>query len=123
MPTFVAKTKKELYPEYDATPQPEREPLPHVADGTAVNHYYYRGKVDTVDDVSAPGFFNFMRDTFRSGRQKAVVHWVTCDLGDVTEGLIRIDLHLVDAPSAFSGPVVMACGPVKRFKPTAKANN
>ena len=115
MPQFEAKTKEDPYP-----PKPEREPLSHVADGTAFNHYYYRDKAYTVDDVSAPGFFNFMRDTFRSGAQKSVVHMVTCQLGEVAEGLIEVDLHVVDAPSASTGPVTMAAGPVKRYKTTTK---
>ena len=115
MPNFQAKTKEDPYP-----PKPEREPLPHVSDGTAFNHYYYRDKAHTVDDVSAPGFFNFMRDTFRSGAQKSVVHMVTCQLGEVAEGLIEVDLHVVDAPSASTGPVTMAVGPVNRYKPITK---
>ena len=114
MPNFQAKTKESHHQ------QPEREPLPHVSDGTALNHYYYRDKAYTVDDVSAPGFFNFMRDTFRSGAQKSVVHMVTCQLGEVAEGLIEVDLHVVDAPSASTGPVTMAVGPVKRYKPITK---
>jgi len=123
--TTIAKTKKELYTEYDETPPPppEREPLPKVSDGTAVNCYYYRDRAASVDDVSAPGYFNFMRDCFRSGANKGVVHKVTCDLGEITEGLITVDLHVVAAPSAHSGHVVMAVGPVIRYKPVAKAKN
>lgn len=120
MTSFTAKTKEELYPEYDATPQPEREPLCKMADGTAVNHYYFRDRAASVNDVSAPGFFNFMRDCFRSGGGKGVVHMVTCQLGEVAEGLTEVDLHLVVAPGNFSGPVVMAVGPVKHYKPTVK---
>ena len=121
MRNFQAKTKEELHDNQPPNlPQPECEPLCKMADGTDMNHYYFRGKAVTVDEVSAPGFFNFMRENFRSGRQKSVVHMVTCQLGEVTEGLIEVDLHLVDAPSAFSGPVVMAVGPVKHYKPQLK---
>lgn len=117
--TFTAKTKEDL----PDTPPPEREPLPHISDGTAVNHYYFRDKTLTVDDVSAPGFFNFMRDCFRSGAAKSVVHKITCDLGEVAEGLTEVGLHVVVAPSAHSGHVVMAVGTVICYKPQLKAKN
>lgn len=108
------------------TVQPEREPLCKVSDNTDCNHYYYRDEFATVEDVSKPGFFNFMRDTFRSGAKRRntprVVHMIMCDLGEVTEGLTRIDLHVVEAPSAFDGPVTMAVGTATRFKPTAKTD-
>lgn len=118
MPNFQAKTKEDL----PAPPAPEREPLCKMADGTVVNHYYFRDKTLTVDDVSAPGFFNFMRDCFRSGGGKGVVHMVTCHLGEVTEGLTEVDLHLVAAPGSYTGTVLMAVGPVKRYKPQLKEN-
>lgn len=122
MPNFQAKSKKELYPEYDETPPPPPEPLCKMADGTAVNHYYFRDKTLTVDDVSAPGFFNFMRETFRSGGGKGVIHMVTCQLGEVAEGLTEVDLHVVSAPGSYNGKVVMAAGPVKHYKPRLKEN-
>jgi hypothetical protein len=117
---FVAKEKGELYPVQPPKTSPIREPLPKVADGTAVNHYYFRDKAATVAEVSAPGFFDFMRDTFRSGGQKGVVHMITAHLGEVAEGLTEVTLHLVDAPTQFSGPVVMAVADTKRYKPATK---
>ena len=120
MPNFEAKDKQEfqkLYPEYDAGPAPDREPLCKMADGTACNHYYMHSKFDTVEMVSMPGYFDFMRDTFRSGKQKGVVHLVSCFLGVIEEGLTQVELQLLDAPSASSGPVVMAVGRVTRFEP------
>ena len=126
MPNFEAVSKQDLaakadpqhlYPKYDATPEQHREPLDKFSDGTALNHFYFRSKTDTVAEVSAPGFFDFMRDTFRSGRQQSVVHFITCLLGEIADGLTQVELHLVDAPSQFSGPVVMAAGDVKKFKP------
>lgn len=49
-----------------------------------------------------------MKETFRSGKQKSVVHLVSCYLGEVETGLVKIDLHLVDAPSSYDGHVIMA---------------
>lgn len=116
MPDFQAKEKDDQhYP-----PQPEREPLDKVSDGTAVNHYYLRDRLATVEDVSAPGFFDFMRDTFRSGSSKGVIHMVTAHLGEVADGLIEVDLHCVEAPTPSGGPVVMAVADVKKFRPTVK---
>ena len=123
MPNFEAKEKQEfqkLYPEYNAGPEPDREPLCKMADGTACNHYYMHSKFDTVEMVTAPGYFNFMRDTFRSGRQKGVVHLVSCYLGKIEDGLKEVQLQLLDAPSPSGGPVVMAVGNIQRFEP-AKA--
>ena len=76
MPTFVVEEKDR--------PAPARleEPLPHLSDGTAVNQYYFRSKTDTVRDVCKPGRFNFMRDSFRSGAHKGVVHLVKAMLGN-----------------------------------------
>ena len=54
MPTFVAK---ETSPPARVRPE---EPLPHIADGTAINIYYHRSKTDTVREVCRPGRFNFM---------------------------------------------------------------
>ncbi len=120
MPNFEAKEKAEfqkLYPEYNAAPQVEREPLSKMADGTACNHYYMHSKLDTVEMVSMPGYFDFMRDTFRSGKQKGVVHLVSCYLGEIGDGLTQVELQLLDAPSPSGGPVIMAVGPVTRFAP------
>jgi hypothetical protein len=61
-----------------------------------------------------------MRDTFRSGGQKGVVHMITAHLGEVAEGLTELTLHLVDAPTQFGGPVVMAVADTRRFKPATK---
>ena len=108
MATFTAKTKEELYPTYDATPERIIEPLPKLHDGTSVNVYFYRSKTDTPEDVLRPGFFNHMKQTFRSGRQKSVLHLVSCFLGEVETGLVQIDLHVVDAPSSYDGHVIMA---------------
>jgi hypothetical protein len=111
MPNFQTVTKE------NHTPQPMREPLCQMHDGTSVNVYYLRSKTDTVEDVSSPGFFDFMRDNFRSGDWRGVIHMVRCHLGEVKDGLTEVDLHVVDAPSPSGGPVVMALGPVKKFKP------
>ena len=94
-----------------------REPLCKVSDGTAINHYYLKDKIATVEDVCAAGFFNFMREPFLSGSSKSVVHFVTAHLGSVAEGLTTVDLHLVDAPRSLLEPVIMAAGPVQRFTP------
>ncbi len=123
MATFTAKTKPEmaakherepLYPTYDATPEKIREPLSKFGDNTAVNHYFFQSATASVEDVCSPGSFNWMRDSFRRGRSKNVIHLVSCYLGNIPEGLTQVDLSLVDAPSASSGPVTMA--PVKRFE-------
>jgi hypothetical protein len=125
MATFTAREKQPLYPVEDLTPEKITEPLCKFSDGTSINHFYHRSKTDTVEMVTAPGFFNFMRDSFRSGRQKSVVHLVSCFLGEVEEGLTQIDLCLVDAPSSFDGNVIMArvtrFEPVKAVKPKAAA--
>ena len=123
MPNFEAKTKPEmaakherepLYPTYDATPEKIREPLSKFGDNTAVNHYFYQSATASVEDVCSPGYFDWMRDSFRSGRSKSVIHLVSCYLGTISEGLVVVDLSLIDAPSPSGGPVIMA--PVKRFE-------
>ena len=120
MPTFTSRTKSQMQNYDEPAPAPVREPLCKVSDGTAVNNFYMKSKTDTVEDVIGPGYFNFMRDTFLSGASRSVVHFVTCHLGDVAEGLTAIDLHLVNAPRSLSEPVIMAAGPVQRFTlPTA----
>ena len=68
MPTFVAK---ETSPPARVRPE---EPLPHIADGTAINIYYHRSKTDSVRDVCRPGRFNFMRDTFPGGAHPIPPH-------------------------------------------------
>jgi hypothetical protein len=116
MVNFTAKEKGEPKPG-GVTPERAREPLDKFSDGTAVNHYYFRSKTDTVATVTAPGFFNFMRETFSSGIKKGIVHFVTCHLGEVSDGLTQVDLHVVDVPTQFSGPVLMAAGSVNHFEP------
>ena len=96
MPNFEAKEKQEfqkLYPEYAAGPAPDREPLSKMADGTACNAYFMHSKFDTVEMVSMPGYFDFMRDTFRSGKQKGVCHFVTAYLGEIGDGLTQVELQ------------------------------
>jgi len=112
MPNFQAKLKNEI----NLPEQPPREPLPKLADGTDVNVYYFRDKTATVTDVTAPGFFNFMRDTFRSGARMGVVHMVKCLLGEVADGLVEIDLHVTASPDTYSGPVLMAASEPKKYK-------
>ena len=91
-----------------------------MSDNTAVNHYYHRSKTDTLEDVLRPGFFNFMKENFRSGKQKAVVHLVSCYLGEIEDGLTIIDLNLVDAPAGQNQDVLMA--QTKRFDAYKKAS-
>ena len=95
-----------------AAPVRELEPLCKWADGTAVNVYYHRDKVATVLDVCKPGFFNFMRDTFRSGAGQGVVHYVICVLGDAAAGFKEVRLILDKAPLPSGGDVTMQKGPV-----------
>ena len=60
MPNFEAKESQEfqrLYPEYDAGPKPEREPLCKMADGTACNHYYMHSKLDTIHPPKSAKFY------------------------------------------------------------------
>ena len=111
MPDFVATERD------NAPPPPPREPLDKWSDGTAVNHYYMRSKTDDVIDVCKPGYFNFMKETFRSGGHKGVVHYVTCLLGQIEDGLTEVRLHLIDAPGGFSGDVIMAKGESRKFTP------
>ena len=125
MSNFQAKEAREfknLYgPEYNAGPPPEREPLGKVSDGTCCNIYFLHDKFATVEMITAPGFFDFMRDTFRSGKKKGVVHLVTAYLGLIEDGLTQVDLQLLDAPSLSGGPVIMAAGNIQRFE-SAKAD-
>ena len=102
MATFTAKTKDEIDPLYPVTPPTQKilEPLPKMADGTSMNHYYHRSTTDTVEDVLRPGRFDHMKDTFRSGAQKSVVHLVTCLLGEIETGLTRMDIHLWSPPGS-----------------------
>ena len=109
MPNFAVKEKP------TAIVAPIREPLSKVSDGTALNHYYHRSKTDSVEDVTAPGYFNWMRDTFRSGFKKGVIHYVSVHLGEIADGLTQVDLHVVDVPATFSQPVIMAVGNVTHF--------
>ena len=111
MPNFAVKEKD------SPTPTRLEEPLPHLSDGTAVNCYYHRSKTDTVRDVCRPGRFDFMRESFRSGAHKGVIHMVKCMLGNAEDGLTEIDLHLVEAPGSYSGPVIMAKGAVRKYSP------
>ena len=116
-----AKEFKNLYgPEYNAAPEREREPLGKISDGTCCNAYFLHDRFATVEEVCAPGFFDFMRDTFRSGKQKGVCHFVTAYLGEISDGLTQVELQVLDAPSPSGGPVIMAVGNVQRFEP-AKA--
>ena len=120
-PTFSAKTKHEMDPLYPVIEPAGKiiEPLPKFSDGTACNVYYHRSTTDTVEDVLRPGWFNHMKETFRSGKQRSVLHLVSCYLGEIETGLVQIDLYLADAPSSFDGNVIMK--PVTRFEP-AKAD-
>ena len=111
MPNFIARES-----DTPAKPAPQ-EPLPHISDGTSINQYYHRSRTDTVRDVCRPGHFDFMRDTFRSGAKMGVVHMVKCMLGEVVDGLTEVDLHLVEAPSPYSGPVLMAKGAARKYTP------
>ena len=88
MPNFAVKEKPA------AIVAPIREPLSKVSDGTALNHYYHRSKTDSLEDVTAPGYFNWMRDTFRSGFKKGVIHYVSVHLGEIayrTRGRLDFD--------------------------------
>ena len=112
---FQAKEKQDLYPGYNATPEKIREPLSKFGDNTSVNHYFFQSATASVEDVCSPGYFDWMRDSFRSGRSKSVIHLVSCYLGTISEGLTVVDLSLIDAPSPSGGNVIMA--PVTRFEP------
>ena len=82
MTQFEAKTAAELRGEpAEAPKQPQLDPLCKWADGTAVNVFYHRDPRATVQNVLKPGYFDFMRDTFISGRDKSVIHYVICVLG------------------------------------------
>jgi hypothetical protein len=98
-------------------PEHPREPLCKVSDGTSANHYYFRDKFASVADVSAPGYFDFMRDSFTSGSNKGVIHMILCHLGEIADGLTAVDLHVVDAPRSIREPVIMAVGAVQKFAP------
>jgi hypothetical protein len=116
-----AQEFKNLYgPEYNAGPAPEREPLSKISDGTCVNSYFFHDKFATVEEVCAPGFFDFMRSTFQSGSKKGVCHFVSAYLGKIEDGLTEVQLQVLAVPSQSEGPVIMAVGRIQEFKP-AKA--